>query len=169
MAKKKKEALNVLVTEGTRQAIRELAESLECSQGEVVDRALVLLGANDLVARGLEGISIPLRDVSVGEPIEEPEDIGPMSDAGFDPRNIRGVSAPIPDVTSGYLPCRHCGLDGQISSRTNPWRACGDCQKRGHLNFERCSQCANDSHQREMESKSTSSDPSKIDFTAFND
>lgn len=64
MAKKPKVPLNVLVVEGTRSEVRRLAEVLECSQGEVVDRAVVLLGTNDSVAKGLSGVSVLTRLVA---------------------------------------------------------------------------------------------------------
>lgn len=50
MAKKPKVPLNVLVMEGTRQAVKDLAVALECSQGDVIDRALLAFDTGALNA-----------------------------------------------------------------------------------------------------------------------
>lgn len=106
MAKRAKVPLHVLVVDGTRRAVKELADVLECSQGEVVDRAIVLLGANEKVAKGLAGMA--LNEVSFEQPVptslpapkglESPVKRGidgrarPTEDVSFDPRESLNVN-----------------------------------------------------------------------------
>ena len=65
---------------------------------------------------------------------------------------------------TGLLPCRHCGEDGKISAKTNPWRACGSCAQDGHLNFQDCRRCAEIAHARKMAASPTGVDDPGVEY-----
>jgi hypothetical protein len=161
MAKKKKEALNVLVTEETRVAIRELAERMECSQGEVVDRAVVLLGTNATVERDFEAVPAPDRsDYLIPPPRSQP------GAASFAPPS-REMQIAAGD-RAGWLPCKHCGVDEQIWPKSpNPWKPCADCAKRGHMSFQGCEKCVREAHAQGLAANSTAADVDGIDFDPY--
>lgn len=152
MAKRAKVPLHVLVVEGTRRAVKELADVLECSQGEVVDRAIVLLGANEKVAKGLAGTA--LNEVSFEQrlPVKRGVDgrARPTEDVSFDPREIPGVSVGPPkrEVAGGF-PCRcvHSGCRGSKFTGTARFQnICPECSESGHKGEPRnCQSCADDS------------------------
>lgn len=66
MAKKKRVPLNRLVTADTFRMVKALAVRLECSEGEVVDKAVVLL---EEVAAGIEAPEPEVTDLGVEEEV----------------------------------------------------------------------------------------------------
>lgn len=151
MAKKAKVALNVLVAEGTRQVVKDLADTLECSQGEVVDRAVVLLSASEKTARGLAGISLPVS----GDPVVLRKNAPQMIRSSVNGEMVvdtpRGGLEPFDG--SGRQKCRHCGTENAIAADARPNRPCPPCFKRDHRPFEPCSACIKEQHQKEMAEK----------------
>lgn len=150
MAKKAKVPLNVLVAAGTRTVVKHLADVLECSQGEVVDRAMVLLAANEDIAKGLAGATIPngaFRSTgSTGLAIAPLE----YAQQFPDPREIPGVSVGMPEKKEpAGFPCRcvHTGCrGGKFTGMSRTANLCDPCRESGHTGDPRnCSACADDS------------------------
>ena len=129
MAKRAKVPLHVLVVEGTRKAVKELADVLECSQGEVVDRAIVLLGANE------NGVSF---EQPVPTPLPAPKGLEPLDEPGS---------------ADGRQRCRHCGTENALPADAKPLRPCPSCFRGDHRPFEPCPACLKEQHQKEMAKK----------------
>lgn len=113
MAKKPKVPLNVLVVDGTREAVKNLSNILECSQGEVIDRAVILLGANHDVAKGLAGVNVPaaqqFNDLVNATEQDEPERV-----VDTRPKNAY---------------CKHCGNRFAGAKFAT---ICPECKSNGH-------------------------------------
>lgn len=123
-------------------ALEELAERFGCSQTAVVERLVIAAHAG----RQAEGVNWAT-----------------MESSGVAATRVPELETPEP-VGRGYLPCRHCGVDGLIHPKTSPWRACPGCQRDGHMNFADCMKCARRDRARELAAKSTAADTSTIDF-----
>lgn len=186
MAKQKRIPLNRLVMPSTFEAVKLKAEELNCSEGEVVDRAIEALGSVGVLSTGLQvsdAGQMALKWWAKEDGATEAE-IAEQAIEMYDSMRTGGRSglesvrlsadgrpeATVPaevataSVVSGYLACRHCGLEGQIHPKTSPWRACPACQRDGHMNFADCRKCARRDHAQELAAKSTAADTSNIDF-----
>lgn len=153
MVKRAKVPLHVLVVDGTRRAVKELADVLECSQGEVVDRAIVLLRASENEESFEQPVPTPL---PAPKGLESPVKRGidgrarPTEDVSFEPREIPGVSVGPPkrEVVGGF-PCRcvHSGCRGSKFTGTARFQnICPECSESGHKGEPRnCQSCADDS------------------------
>lgn len=124
-------------------ALEELAEKMGCSQTAVVER-LIIAAHQGQQPDGVNWTAM-----------ESSRKSGRTSSPEVASGAVQG---------SGYLPCRHCGLEGQIHPKTSPWRACPACQRDGHMNFADCGKCARRDHAQGLAAKSTAADTSSIDF-----
>ncbi len=144
--------VNMRLRDEARFALEELAERMGCSQTAVVERLVIAahqgrqpVGVNWTSAEGFGG------------------------DAVVEPLAIPGVTRGatvlgVGDEQRGYLPCRHCGVDGQIHPKTSPWRACPACQRDQHSNFPDCGRCARKERAAQVARQSTAADTGGIDF-----
>lgn len=104
----------------------------------------------------------PERDRATPLDLGRPSELDRAEQVVIRPRGALGlepVDAPYPNL----LPCRHCGLDGQIHPRAGIWRACPNCQREGHFNTSECRRCA-----EIQEAKKRASSPTGVQDESVN-
>lgn len=133
MAKSKRIPLNRLVLPGTFETVKLLAEQLECSEGEVVDKAVEALAV--VQSFGVEALKPPQPASLV-----TPQEVSRYTD----PSQILGVSR----GPAGQFPCRcvHSGCRGaKFQGASKFANLCPACRESGHAGEPRsCRSCFDD-------------------------
>lgn len=154
MAKKKRVPLNRLVTSETFESVKELALVLECSEGEVLDQAVMLLESASRNGKGTETVGASVREVVREEPSEEEfdetEERGQIAENALQGgpvslEYLRRVAAgeftrtATVTETPKNARCIHCGERFAGSRFAN---LCEGCQEVGHGGDPReCGEC----------------------------
>lgn len=135
MAKRAKVALNVLVTEETREAIRKLANDLELAQGEVIDWAVRLFRGT----AEIEGVKVarwPPEGDFIKPPVVPAPSVGDLVEKGLLSQGMPEK----PPVATITMRCDHCGKQFESESKRNI--TCEVCAENGHVRDRyTCEQC----------------------------
>lgn len=138
MAKADSKRVNVRLKTAVRYQLEECASQLGCSETAAIEQAVGELHTRLAGGDGEASVASARADVAPIEPLA---------------------------AVGGGQTCRHCGRAGQLSAQNaNPFRACGDCAKGGHLNYVPCKQCLMDAHIQEQKEKSQAADTDTYDF-----